>query len=102
MERAKRDQPSAIVFRGTLDGAVTLLKKRCCNARTALLPVVILADASDSVREELARWGVTSVLDPASADRQIADAVRKLAPLAPPAHAPDGELGRPDRLRALE
>jgi GAF domain-containing protein len=102
MERAKRDQPSAILFRGALDAAVPLVKKLRCNARTALLPVLIVADASDAARQELSRWGVTSVLDAATADEQIADAVRKLAPLPPPAHAPDAELGRPDRLRVLE
>ena len=102
MECAKRDQPSAIVFRGTLDAAVPLVKKMRCNARTALLPVVIVADASDAARQELSRWGVTSVLDAATADRQIADAVRQLAPLPRPAQAPDAELGRPDRLRVLE
>ena len=102
MERAKRDQPSAILFRGALDTAVPLVKKLRCNARTALLPVLIVADASDAARHELSRWGVTSVLDAATADEQIADAVRKLAPLPPPAHAPDSELGRPDRLRVLE
>jgi hypothetical protein len=102
MERAKRDQPSAMVCRAALDDAVALVKKLRCNARTALLPAVIVADASDGAREELARWGVESVLGPAASDRQIADAVRELAPLAPAAQAPDSELGRPDRLRALE
>ena len=102
MERAKRDQPSAIVFRGALDDAVALVRKLRCNARTALLPVAIVADASDSARTELARWGVTSVLGPAASDRQIAGAVRGLAPLTPPAQAPDSELGRPNRLLALE
>lgn len=102
MDRARQDQPSAVVFRGALDDAVALTKKLRCNARTALLPAVIVADAPDTTRQELARWGVTSVLSPATADRQIADAVRELAPLAPAAQAPDSELGRPDRLRALE
>ena len=102
MECAKRDQPSAIVFRGALGDAVALVKKLRCNARTALLPAVVVADSPAGGREELARWGVTSVLGPAAADRQIADAVRELAPLAPAAQAPDSELGRPDRLRALE
>jgi hypothetical protein len=102
MQRAKRDQPSAIVFRGVLDDAVALLRNLRCNARTALLPIVIVADAPDRAREELARWGVTSVLSAATADRQISDAVRQLAPLPPAAQAPDDELGRPDRLRALE
>jgi GAF domain-containing protein/methylmalonyl-CoA mutase cobalamin-binding subunit len=102
VERAKRDQPSAIVFRGATDAAVALVKKLRCNARTALLPVVIVADASNGAREELARWGVTSVLGPATPDGQIADAVRQVAPLAPPVQAPDSELGRPTRLRALE
>jgi GAF domain-containing protein len=102
MERAKRDQPSAIVFRGTLDDAVALVKKLRCNARTALLPVIIVAEASDAARQELARWGVTSVLGPATADGRITDAVRQLAPLPPAAQAPDDELGRPARLHALE
>jgi hypothetical protein len=102
MERAKRDQPSALIFRGALADGVTLAKKLRCNARTALLPLAIVADASNSDREELARWGVTSVLAPAGADQLIVDVVRKLAPLAPPAQAPDSELGRADRLSALE
>jgi GAF domain-containing protein len=102
LERAKRDQPSAIVCRGALDDAVELVKKLRCNARTALLPAVIVAAAPDAAREEFGRWGVKSVFDPATADRQIADGVRELAPLAPAAQAPDGELARPDRLRALE
>jgi GAF domain-containing protein len=102
MDCAKRDQPSAIVFRGTLDDAVALVKKLRCNARTALLPVIIVADASDAARQELTRWGVTSVLGPATTDEHIADAVRKLAPLPPAAQAPDSELGRPERLRVLE
>jgi hypothetical protein len=102
MDRARRDQPSAIVFRGAADAAVALVKKLRCNARTALLPVVAVADASGGAREELMRWGVASVLPPATADDQIAGAVRELAPLAPPAQAPDEELGRPNRLRVLE
>lgn len=102
MDHAKRDQPTAIVFRGSLDDAVALVKKLRCNARTALLPVIIIADASDAARTELARWGVTSVLAPATTDEHIADAVRKLAPLPPAAQAPDSELGRPERLRVLE
>lgn len=102
MDRARRDQPSAVVFRGALDDAVALTKKLRCNARTALVPAVIVADLPAGVREELARWGVTSVLAPATTDRLIADAVRELAPLTPGAQAPDSELGRPARLRALE
>ena len=102
MERAKRDEPAAIVVRGALDDATALVKRVRCNARTALLPVVIVADASDAARQELARWGVTAVLGPATADPQIADAVNEVAPLAPPAQAPDSEIARPDRLRALE
>lgn len=102
MERARRDQPSAIVFRGAADAAVALVKKLRCNARTALLPVVIVADASNGAREELARWAVTSVFGAATDARKIADAVRELARLPPPAQAPDVELGRPARLRALE
>ena len=102
MERAKHDQPSAVVFRGAAADAVGLAKKLRCNARTALLPMAIVADASDGAREELARWGVASVLPSASADRIIADAVRELAPLPPPAQAPDSELGRASRLTALE
>jgi hypothetical protein len=62
MERAKHDQPSAVVFRGAVADAVDLAKKLRCNARTALLPMAIVADASDGAREELARWGVASVL----------------------------------------
>jgi hypothetical protein len=102
MERAKRDQPSVIVVREGLDDAVALVKKLRCNARTALVPAVVVTDAPGGAREELARWGVTSVLEPEAADRQIAEAVRELAPLPPVAQAPDAELGRPDRLRALE
>ena len=102
MECAKRDPPSAVVFRGALADGVSLAKKLRCNARTALLPMAIVADASDGARDELARWGVTSVLAPTVADRLIADVVRELAPLPPPAQAPDSELGRADRLRALE
>ena len=41
MERAKRDQPNAIVFRGALDDGVALVKKLRCNARTALLPIAV-------------------------------------------------------------
>jgi GAF domain-containing protein len=102
MDRAKREQPSAIVCRGALDDGVALAKKLRCNARTALLPAVIVADASGGAREDLARWGVTSVFGPATPDREIADSVRQIAPLPPAAQAPDSELGRPDRLRALE
>jgi hypothetical protein len=102
MERAKREQPSAIVYRGAPDDAVVLVKKLRSNAHTATLPAVIVADAPDAARQELARWGVATVLGAASADRQVADAVRKVAPLPPAAQAPDAELGRPDRLRALE
>ena len=102
MERAKRDLPSAVVFRGELADGVTLAKKLRCNARTALLPMAIVADASDGAREELARWGVTSVLSPATADRLVADIVRALAPLPPATQAPDSELGRANRLSALE
>jgi hypothetical protein len=102
MDRAKRAQPSAVVVRGPLGDAAALVKKLRCNARTALLPAVVVADAPDAAREELSRWGVKSVLDPAADDRQIADVVRELAPLPLPPQAPDSELGRPDRLRALE
>ena len=102
MERAKRDQPSAVVFRGGLADGVYLAKKLRCCARTALMPVAIVADASDGAREELARWGVTSVLAPTVADGLIADVVKELAPHAPPTQAPDSELGRADRLSALE
>ena len=102
MECAKRAQPSAVVFRGTLADGVNLARKLRCNARTALLPVAIVADASDGAREELARWGVTSVLAPTVSDRLIADIVGKFVPLPPPTQAPDSELGRADRLRALE
>lgn len=102
MERAKSEQPSAVVYRGALADAVKLVKKLRCNARTALLPAVIVADAPAGAREELACWGVTSVLGAATTDQHIADAVRQLAPLPPAAQAPDSELGRADRLRALE
>ncbi len=102
MERARRQQPSAIVYRGAVDDAIALVKKLRCNAHTASLPAVIVADASDAAREELARWGIGSVLAAGTADRLVADAVRALAPLPPAAQAPDAELGRPDRLRALE
>ena len=102
MERAKRDLPSAVVFRGALSDGVSLAKKLRCNARTALLPMAIVADATDGGREELARWGVTSVLEPTAADRLVADVVGELAPLPPATQAPDSELGRADRLRALE
>ena len=74
MDRAKRDQPSAVVFRGALADGVNLAKRLRCNARTALLPVAIVTDASDGAREELARWGVTSVLASTADDRLIADA----------------------------
>ena len=63
---------------------------------------MIVADASDGARQELARWGVNTVLDPAAADREIADAVRLLAPLPPAEQAPDSEIGRANRLRSLE
>ena len=102
MERAKHDHPSAVIFRGALAEGVTLAKKLRCNARTALLPMVVVADAPDGARDELARWGVTSILAANAADELIADAVRTLAPLPPPLHAPDSELGRADRLGALE
>jgi hypothetical protein len=102
MGRAKHDQPSAVVFRGAVADAVSLAKKLRCNARTALLPMAIIADASEAEREELARWGVASVLPPTADDRVIADAVRGLAPLPPATQAPDSELGRANRLGALE
>jgi hypothetical protein len=102
MDRAKRDQPSAVVFRGALADGVNLAKRLRCNARTALLPVAIVTDASDGAREELARWGVTSVLASTADDRLIADAVREIAPVPAATQAPDSELGRADRLRALE
>ena len=102
MGRAKRDPPSAVVFLGALSDGVSLTKKLRCNAHTALLPVAIIADASDGAREELARWGVTSVFPPATSGQLITDAVRELAPLAPAAQAPDAELGRTERLSALE
>ncbi len=102
MERAKRDQPSAVVFRGVLTDGVNLAKKLRCNARTALVPLVIVADASEGARWELERWGVTSVLDPKTEDRLIADVVQGLAPLPPTTKAPDSVLGRSDRLKALE
>lgn len=101
LERAKRDQPSAMIFRGIFTNGLTLAKRLRCNARTALLPLVIVADASEDDRKEFARWGVTSVLAPADADRLIADVVREHAPL-PPTQAPDSELGRAARLTALE
>ena len=102
MERARREQPVAIVFRGAAADALALVKKLRCNAHTAQLPAVIVADVPDAARAELARWGVASVLGAATADRQVADEVRKVAPLPPAVQAPDAELGRPDRLRALE
>lgn len=102
MECAKRVQPSAVVFRGALADGVNLVKKLRCNARTALLPVAIVADASDGARGELARWGVTSVLAPTAPHQVLADVVREFVPLPPVTHAPDSELGRADRLRALE
>ena len=102
MEHARRDPPSAVIFCGALSDGVKLTKKLRCNAHTALLPVAIVADASDGAREELARWGVTSVLPPAAAGQLITEAVRELAPLAPATQAPDGELGRAERLSALE
>jgi hypothetical protein len=64
--------------------------------------VAVVADATDLVREELSHWGVTSVFAPTDPDRLVADAVEKLAPLLPAAQAPDSELGRADRLSALE
>jgi hypothetical protein len=102
MERAKREQPFAIVFRGAPDDAIALVKKLRCNAHTACLPAVVVTDTPGAAREELARWGVAPVLGAATADRQIADAVRAVAPLPPAVQVPDAELGRPDRLRALE
>ena len=102
MERAKREQPSAIVFRGALPDGVNLAKKLRCNARTALVPLVIVADASEGARFELARWGVTSILAPGTDGRHIADVVHELAPLPPTTKAPESELGRADRLEALE
>ena len=102
MECAKRAQPSAVVFRGALPDGVRLVKKLRCSARTALLPVAIIADASEGARHELARWGVTSVLAPEDSDRLIADVVRESVPLPPVTEAPDSELGRADRLNALE
>jgi hypothetical protein len=102
LERAKRDLPSAMVFRGAVPDGLSLAKKLRCSARTALLPMAIVGDASDGAREELARWGVTSVFAPTVADRLVADAVRELAPLPPATQAPDSELGRADRLSALE
>lgn len=102
MDRAKRDRPSALVFRGTSDDSLTLARKLRSNARTALLPMIVIADARNGVREELARWGVTSVLAPDAADGLVADSVRQVAPVPHPAQAPDSELGRADRLNALE
>ena len=102
MDRAKRDQPSAVVFRGALTEGLNLAKKLRCNAHTALVPLVIVAEASEAARFELARWGVTSVHAPTAGDRQIADVVQELSPLPPTTKAPDDELGRADRLQALE
>jgi hypothetical protein len=102
MESAKHDHPSAVLFRGASADGVGLAKKLRCNARTALLPMAIVADVSAAAREELARWGVESVLAPNAADSVIADAVRELAPVPQPAQAPDSELGRANRLTALE
>ena len=102
LERAKRDLPGAVVFRGAVADGLHLAKKLRCNARTALMPAAIVGDASDPARDELSRWGVTSVLPATVDDRLVADAVRALAPLPPAAQAPDGELGRADRLTALE
>lgn len=102
MDVAKREQPAALVLHGTLDDAVALVKKLRCNAHTASLSAVVVADTPDVTRAELARWGVTAVLGPTAPDKQITDAVRKLAPLPPAVEAPDAELGRPARLRALE
>lgn len=102
MDRARREQPSAVVTRGPVADAIALVKKLRCNAHTAPLPVVVVGDAPDAAREELSRWGVKTVLGAASADRVVADAVRALAPLPPALEAPDAELGRPGRLRALE
>jgi hypothetical protein len=101
MERARREHPAALVVRGALDDAMALVKKLRCNAHTAMLPALVVADAADAARQELARWGVKSVLGAASSDGQITEAVRDLVPLTP-APAPDAELRRPDRLRALE
>ena len=102
MDRAKREHPSAVVFRGGLEDGITLVRKLRCNAHTATLPAVVVAAAADAVRQELAKWGVKSVIGPSSTDRQIADAVRDLVPLTPTPEAPDPELRRPERLRALE
>jgi hypothetical protein len=102
LDCSKREQPSAIVFHGAPADAVALVKKLRCNAHTAALPAVVIADTPDVTRAELASWGVTAVLGPAASDRHITDAVRKLAPLQPAVEAPDEVLGRPARLRALE
>ena len=102
LERARRDLPGAVVFRGDASDGLSLAKKLRCNARTALLPLAVVADASDVARKELSHWGVTSVFAATAADGLVADAVRALAPLPPAAQAPDSELGRADRLSALE
>jgi hypothetical protein len=91
-----------VVFRGALADGVNLAKKLRCNARTALLPMAIVADASDDARQELARWGVTSVFAPVAPDRLVADVVRDFVSLPAITRAPDSELGRADRLSALE
>jgi hypothetical protein len=99
---AKREKPAALVFRGAVGPAVALVQKLRCSAHTAQLPVVLVTDAASDVREELARWGAKTILDGRTSDRSVADAARHLVPLPPPRQAPDGELGRADRLRALE
>ena len=102
LERAKRDLPSAVVFCGAASDGLNLAKKLRCNARTALLPMAIVGDASEGACQELARWGVTSVFAATVADRLVANVVRELAPLPPAAQAPESELGRAKRLEALE
>ncbi len=101
MDRAKRDRPSALIFRGTPDESLTLAKKLRSHARTALLPAVVVTDVPRA-RDELARWGITTVLPSEASDKLIADAVRQVAPVPHPPQAPDSELGRADRLNALE
>lgn len=102
IERARQERSSALIFRGAPGEGLALVKKLRCNARTALLPVIMIGNPAADDRAELERWGVTSVLPPDTDDQQIADAVRLLAPVPRPAQAPDSALGREARLTALE
>jgi hypothetical protein len=105
-QQAKQLKPGAVVIRGAVPGGgdLTLLKKLRSCAHTALLPVVVVVDGRNGDRDQLSRWGVQTMLEAPVSDANIVAAVRKLSPLPPPVvtQAPDPELGRPERLNALE